>query len=116
MVEGIVAQFCRYLLPFLLSSPFISLPLPSPPLSSLLHLQQWSDIIREVKFLYSCDHENCIRYKGCYLKDMTCWVSIPYAYIQLLDFPPTCEETQVQVYNVCLNLVMCARERFSYID
>ena len=80
---------------FSLLSPPISLPLFSLPPSlylsslsphlstSLLSLspipaatQQWSDIVREVKFLYSCDHENCIRYKGCYLKDQTCWVSL----------------------------------------
>lgn len=40
--------------------------------------EQWQDIIREVKFLYSCDHENCIRYKGCYLKDQTCWLVMDY--------------------------------------
>jgi thousand and one amino acid protein kinase len=40
--------------------------------------EQWSDIVREVKFLYSCDHENCIRYKGCYLKDQTCWLVMDY--------------------------------------
>ncbi|CAI8037800.1 Serine/threonine-protein kinase TAO3 [Geodia barretti] len=40
--------------------------------------EQWSDIVREVKFLHSCDHENCIRYKGCYLKDQTCWLVMDY--------------------------------------
>lgn len=42
--------------------------------ASPYHPQKWQDILREVKFLKSCDHESCIHYKACYLKDHTCWV------------------------------------------
>ena len=37
-------------------------------------LQKWQDIVKEVKFLKQCQHENTIGFKGCYLKDSTCWV------------------------------------------
>ena len=40
-------------------------------------MQKWQDILREVKFLRQCKHDNCIHYKGGYLKDQTCWVSEP---------------------------------------
>ena len=40
------------------------------------NLQKWQDIVREVKFLKSCDHDNCIHYKGGYIKDQTVWVSV----------------------------------------
>ncbi len=36
--------------------------------------QKWQDILKEVKFLKDTKHENCIHYKGGYLKDTICWV------------------------------------------
>ena len=39
--------------------------------------QKWQDILKEVKFLKDTKHENCIHYKGGYLKDTNCWVSTP---------------------------------------
>lgn len=38
--------------------------------------EKWADIVREVRFLKQCKHENTISYKGCYLKEHTAWVSI----------------------------------------
>ena len=37
-------------------------------------LKKWQDILKEVKFLKDTKHENCIHYKGGYLKDQNCWV------------------------------------------
>ncbi len=37
--------------------------------------QKWEDIVKEVKFLKQLKHENTIEFKGCFLKDSTCWVS-----------------------------------------
>ena len=36
--------------------------------------EKWADIVREVKFLKQCKHENTISYKSCYLKEHTAWV------------------------------------------
>ena len=41
-----------------------------------LKFQKWQDIIKEIQFLKSVQHENCVAYKGCYLKDNTVWVGI----------------------------------------
>jgi thousand and one amino acid protein kinase len=38
--------------------------------------EKWADIVREVKFLKQCKHENTISYKSCYLKEHTAWVCI----------------------------------------
>lgn len=40
--------------------------------------EKWQDILREVKFLRQCKHDNCIHYKGGYLKDQTCWLVMEY--------------------------------------
>ncbi|XP_003385862.1 PREDICTED: serine/threonine-protein kinase TAO3-like [Amphimedon queenslandica] len=41
-------------------------------------IEKWQDIVKEVKFLKQCQHENTIGFKGCYLKDSTCWVVMEY--------------------------------------
>jgi thousand and one amino acid protein kinase len=38
--------------------------------------EKWADIVREVKFLKQCKHQNTISYKSCYLKEHTAWVCI----------------------------------------
>lgn len=40
--------------------------------------EKWQDIIKEVQFLKSVQHENCVAYKGCYLKDNTVWLVMEY--------------------------------------
>lgn len=30
--------------------------------------------MKEVQFLRQCDHDNCVRYLGCYLKAHSTWV------------------------------------------
>ena len=30
--------------------------------------------MKEVQFLRRCDHDNCVRYLGCYLKAHSAWV------------------------------------------
>ncbi|ESO07884.1 hypothetical protein HELRODRAFT_169582 [Helobdella robusta] len=40
--------------------------------------EKWQDIIKEVQFLQSLKHENCVAYKGCYIKDNTVWLSMEY--------------------------------------
>uniref|UniRef100_A0A8C1A456 Serine/threonine-protein kinase TAO3 n=2 Tax=Cyprinus carpio TaxID=7962 RepID=A0A8C1A456_CYPCA len=38
--------------------------------------EKWQDIIKEVKFLEQLRHPNTIEYKGCYLKDNTCFSAV----------------------------------------
>ncbi|XP_074593918.1 serine/threonine-protein kinase Tao [Brevipalpus obovatus] len=40
--------------------------------------EKWQDIIKEVKFLVNLRHKNCIKYKGCYLKEHTAWLVMEY--------------------------------------
>ncbi|XP_028396391.1 serine/threonine-protein kinase TAO3-like isoform X1 [Dendronephthya gigantea] len=40
--------------------------------------EKWADIVREVKFLKQCKHENTISYKSCYLKEHTAWLVMEY--------------------------------------
>lgn len=42
--------------------------------SCLRSFQKWEDIVKEVKFLSQLKHENTIGFRGCFLKDSTCWV------------------------------------------
>lgn len=37
-----------------------------------------AEIDKEVKFLKELNHLNCIKYKGCYLKDYTAWLIMEY--------------------------------------
>jgi thousand and one amino acid protein kinase len=37
-------------------------------------LEKWNDIIKEVRFLKNVKHPNIVEYRGCFLKDQTCWV------------------------------------------
>ena len=39
-----------------------------------LFTQKWQDIVKEVKFLKDCKHENTLQFKACYVKEQTCWV------------------------------------------
>lgn len=49
---------------------------------SLICVQKWQDIIKEVKFLQKLRHPNTIEYRGCYLKEHTAWVRISVAFIE----------------------------------
>lgn len=40
--------------------------------------EKWADIVREVRFLKQCKHENTIKYKSCYLKEHTAWLVMEY--------------------------------------
>ncbi|CAB3987495.1 serine threonine- kinase TAO1-like, partial [Paramuricea clavata] len=40
--------------------------------------EKWADIVREVKFLKQCKHQNTISYKSCYLKEHTAWLVMEY--------------------------------------
>ena len=37
--------------------------------------EKWEDIVKEVQFFVKLQHEHCVKYNGCYLKDHTAWVS-----------------------------------------
>ena len=41
-----------------------------------LSQEKWQDIIKEIKFLRDCNHENMVQYKSSYLKGEYVWVSI----------------------------------------
>jgi len=40
--------------------------------------EKWQDIVKEVQFLHKLKHENCIAYKGCYIKEHTAWLAMEY--------------------------------------
>uniref|UniRef100_A0A915KMB6 non-specific serine/threonine protein kinase n=1 Tax=Romanomermis culicivorax TaxID=13658 RepID=A0A915KMB6_ROMCU len=40
--------------------------------------EKWQDILKEVQFLRQLEHKNIVEYKGCYLKDHTCWLVMEY--------------------------------------
>uniref|UniRef100_A0A0N4ZFZ5 non-specific serine/threonine protein kinase n=1 Tax=Parastrongyloides trichosuri TaxID=131310 RepID=A0A0N4ZFZ5_PARTI len=40
--------------------------------------EKWLDIIKEVQFLKQVKHDYIVEYKGCYLKDYTCWLVMEY--------------------------------------
>jgi thousand and one amino acid protein kinase len=37
--------------------------------------EKWADIIKEVQFLKDIKHPNIVKYRACFLKEKTCWVS-----------------------------------------
>lgn len=41
-------------------------------------VEKWADILREVKFLKQCNHDHCIHYRACYLKEQICWLVMEY--------------------------------------
>lgn len=41
-------------------------------------LEKLQDIQKEIEFLKQCCHPNCIKFKGCYLKGHTVWLSMEY--------------------------------------
>ena len=49
-----------------------------------LYFQKWQDILKEVKFLKDTKHENCIQYKGGYLKDQNCWVCVIWYHVRYI--------------------------------
>lgn len=49
---------------------------------SLICVQKWQDIIKEVKFLQKLRHPNTIEYRGCYLKEHTAWVRVTVAFVE----------------------------------
>lgn len=40
--------------------------------------EQWEDIAKEVTFLQSLRHVNCVAYKGCYMREETAWLVMEY--------------------------------------
>eukprot|EP00111_Clytia_hemisphaerica_P013896 TCONS_00040898-protein len=40
--------------------------------------EKWGDIVKEVEFFIGLDHEHCVKYHGCYLKDHTAWLVMEY--------------------------------------
>uniref|UniRef100_A0A0K0E174 non-specific serine/threonine protein kinase n=1 Tax=Strongyloides stercoralis TaxID=6248 RepID=A0A0K0E174_STRER len=40
--------------------------------------EKWLDIIKEVRFLKQVKNDYIVEYKGCYLKDYTCWLVMEY--------------------------------------
>ena len=38
--------------------------------------EKWQDIVKEVQFFVGLNHENCVKYHGCYIKDNTAWVRL----------------------------------------
>eukprot|EP00794_Sanderia_malayensis_P013917 gene13917-15366_t len=40
--------------------------------------EKWQDIVREVQFLHNLKQDNCIAYKGCYIKEHTAWLVMEY--------------------------------------
>uniref|UniRef100_A0A0K0FUX3 non-specific serine/threonine protein kinase n=1 Tax=Strongyloides venezuelensis TaxID=75913 RepID=A0A0K0FUX3_STRVS len=40
--------------------------------------EKWLDIIKEVQFLKQVKNDYIVEYKGCYLKDYTCWLVMEY--------------------------------------
>eukprot|EP00112_Aurelia_sp_Birch-Aquarium-sp1_P011916 Seg2500.5 transcript_id=Seg2500.5/GoldUCD/mRNA.D3Y31 product="Serine/threonine-protein kinase TAO2" protein_id=Seg2500.5/GoldUCD/D3Y31 len=40
--------------------------------------EKWQDIVREVQFLHELKHDNCIAYKGCFIKEHTAWLVMEY--------------------------------------
>jgi thousand and one amino acid protein kinase len=40
--------------------------------------EKWQEIVKEVQFLRQCDHDNCVRYLGCYLKAHSAWLVMEY--------------------------------------
>eukprot|EP00731_Ephydatia_muelleri_P022590 Em0015g173a len=41
-------------------------------------MEKWQDIVKEVKFLKDCKHENTLQFKACYVKEQTCWLVMEY--------------------------------------
>jgi thousand and one amino acid protein kinase len=39
---------------------------------------KWQEIVKEVKFLQSLKHVNCVGFKGFYLKEQTAWLVMDY--------------------------------------
>ncbi|XP_047142062.1 serine/threonine-protein kinase TAO3 isoform X1 [Hydra vulgaris] len=40
--------------------------------------EKWQDIVKEVKFFVNLNHENCVKYHGCYIKENTAWLVMEY--------------------------------------
>lgn len=40
--------------------------------------EQWEDIAKEVTFLQSLRHVNCVAYRGCYMREETAWLVMEY--------------------------------------
>jgi len=40
--------------------------------------EKWQDIVKEVQFFVGLNHENCVKYHGCYIKDHTAWLVMDY--------------------------------------
>ena len=40
-----------------------------------LSQEKWQDIVKEIKFLRECTHENMVQYNSSYLKGEYVWVS-----------------------------------------
>ena len=43
--------------------------------SGKLSQEKWQDIVKEIKFLRECTHENMVQYRNSYLKGEYVWVS-----------------------------------------
>uniref|UniRef100_A0A914WVB1 non-specific serine/threonine protein kinase n=1 Tax=Plectus sambesii TaxID=2011161 RepID=A0A914WVB1_9BILA len=41
-------------------------------------LEKWQDIIKEVRFLKNIHHQHIVQFRGCYLKEQTCWLIMEY--------------------------------------
>ncbi|KAI1725257.1 protein kinase domain-containing protein [Ditylenchus destructor] len=41
-------------------------------------IEKWADIVREVRFLKNIRHSHIVGYKGCFLKEHTCWLTMEY--------------------------------------
>ncbi|CAI4232440.1 unnamed protein product [Auanema sp. JU1783] len=40
--------------------------------------EKWTDILKEVSFLHKIHHKHIVEYRGCFLKDQTCWLIMEY--------------------------------------
>ena len=51
--------------------------------SGKLSQEKWQDIVKEIKFLRECTHENMVQYNSSYLKGEYVWVSVSCGGVRL---------------------------------
>ncbi|RTG83126.1 uncharacterized protein DC041_0006344 [Schistosoma bovis] len=47
--------------------------------------EEWSDVVKEIKFLSQVAHKNCVLPKGCFMKEQTPWLIMEYFIGSLAD-------------------------------
>eukprot|EP00118_Oscarella_pearsei_P007951 m.40024 g.40024 ORF g.40024 m.40024 type:complete len:935 (+) comp32879_c0_seq3:2547-5351(+) len=65
------------------------------------------EIVKEVRFLRQCDHDNCVKYLGCYLKAHTTWLVMEYCIGSASDILEVHKQPleEVEVAAICTEVV-----------